>query len=368
MVVRLPGRREADPVVGAGVVGDLAEGLHPRGDHHPPPGARRQAAERGDRAGVGLRHVHRIERIAEPVRGLDHRAVELGRDLERPAAGEQQHHLAPGRRLEAAQRRGRRGRRPAELGARLRADAVRTVADEGADLVPLQAVRVVHDPVDVPLQGLLVRALPRSAGGSLAGLFQRRGESLDVAGPAAQDVDPRAVEGQHGHAVRRPEERQVALQLLQRRVPRVGERERIVDVDQVAPSHLLPGGHRGLAARILRAGRGLPLLDLGAVFDRHLPAVHQQPEVRRREPADPFTLVVRDHRLDVDHPHVDRLSEDLHRPRRRSLLSRDWPRRQPERHDETDPVSHDRPPVQYRVHDCTSARSKRGAERKLSGG
>ena len=316
MVVRLPGGREAEPVVGARIAHRLAEGGGARGAQQPAAGGPRQRVERGALRGVRLRGVDRIDRVAELVGGPHQRTVEAGRHGERPGARQQEHHPAAGRRLETAQGRDGGLRALAETGAGLRADPpghpiefLSDLADLGAShavgVAARDAVRVVLDPSDVGLQLALAREHLIAPGRALPGLRKSGLKCLFIARPAGQHVDAGAVEGEDRHAVRGPEQGEIALHFLQHAVAAAGEGERFVDVHQIIPRHLLARGD----GSVLGFHRG-PVRDLREVFDRHLLAVHQQPEIPGRQAPHALARGIGDHRLDVDHPDVDRLADD----------------------------------------------------------
>ncbi len=133
-----------------------------------------------------------------------------------------------------------------------------------------------------------------------------------------------AVVGDDRHAVVRPEAAEVGLEPLEHLVAVERDREVVVDEDQVIGPHSpfgqpLHGGPAALRLALGRSGRrgeGLPVLHLAEVLDRHLLAVHAQPEISRLEAGHQLAGAVGHHRLEVDDADVDRLAEGRGRVRR----------------------------------------------------
>jgi len=350
---------------GAGVVG-LGVG---------PERARRVASE----ARAHARQVHRIERVADQVRGRHQGSVEfvfahqrtVGRGGEaarvplaghgeerrrsRPAAREQEHHLATWLVGEAAHRR--HGRQHGQLQLVLQPPGVteflsgkrraHQVLQRGL-VLPGKGLRLRGltgpDPTLLGLHGDLLEfaALSLVRGEGLVGgrLEDRLGlpvclahlqfaQPLEAMGAAparptkrlphrARVVRPRgehlqavAVERDGGDAIHRPEFQQVLFQAVEHAVPVALDREEVVDEDEEVRAGRRVGvqvrhsGH-GAGRRPLRE----PLRDLGEVADRHRLAVDQEFEVRGRQTVDPVPFPVGDDDFGVDDPDVDHFRED----------------------------------------------------------
>ena len=318
----------------------------PRVGGGPAPGLRAQPA------GGGLRHVHRVEGVAEQIGGGVDRLVEarplcmaaqsgIRRQIPsrqvvahrlRPAPRQQQHHPASRRPGEAAQ--GRRGPQhhpvepflvAADAGAEIEGEAVLV----GEALRPDVADRIFGARPGRRRSGdlaVLIAVVDHRAGGQAAGpprllLLDRPGQHVARSGPVGEHVEVAAVERDDRHAVFRAEFRQLVADLVEHQVA-IGrpEGEVVVDEDEDVRPHRLTGldprrrrrrGRPGSVGPRRRLLDRAPLGDLGEELDRHLLAVHPQPEVAGSEPADPPVVLVDHHRLEVDHPHLDPLGEDL---------------------------------------------------------
>jgi hypothetical protein len=118
------------------------------------------------------------------------------------------------------------------------------------------------------------------------------------------------------------------LEVAQQLVAAGPHREVVVDEHQVAGADRASRSQAGqpLDRRILlllAGGDRLAAADLVEVLDGHGLAVDLEAEVAGLETGDPVPLAIGDHRLDVDHPHLDLLPEDARGLRgRRRLLRR----------------------------------------------
>ena len=152
-----------------------------------------------------------------------------------------------------------------------------------------------------------------AAGGAPAGPLQGRGQRGGVAGPAAQDVDPRAVEGQHGHPVGRASAASGRARASP--APRCGcwraRRSRRRRPGSSAPPPPPPPPAPAAPPAGAVDGRAFP----SSTSVKYSTGTSRPSTSSRKsaadKPADPLPLPVGDHRLDVDHPDVDRLPEDL---------------------------------------------------------
>ncbi len=331
-VVPLAAGCKAEPVVGAGVRDDLLERFEPLGiEEGAAAGAPGQALERevvlllaqegpvGDVGRIGsprrgdvgeslasqAGYVHRIEGVAEQVGGVDQAPVEVvalqalaiedqpveGRIeiLDRevgPAAGKQEHHLAPGRLGEAAQGGGGRGHRSVELlGEPLHVEALLRFERHAIDVDHgLDAQRLVEP--GLAALGEPLEAARRPLPGTLEDPLQlARGLT-----PVGQHLELAAVEGDHRHPILGTEQRHVVGQGVEYPIAVHRDREVVVDEHQIAGLDRItrrelryPGNRR----RLLRAvAHGDPAANLGEVVDRHLLAIDHEPEVARFEAGD----------------------------------------------------------------------------------